>query len=746
MDECKQLLFMERVLFIFDVTKIRAGKAQVIRMNSQQWHQEADIACIAGHIMNLMTNFRTEEDNLVVFPADTMAMVRKRFIEGDFHDELKPLVECQHPGFRANDTDLWRSNMADVCMKSSTLDAADSEISKLEKSKNDAQFQADQLALARDAAQCANLFQKSQQSERSARLARVMHLKQENSIGCGIVMEHMEKNWKHVGGPLTTLQPVLDEFINRMKKDKSSVLVWVDFMKFGRLSVADLNHTTELLQRVLSALPEQSCGFLIAPQLTSERRSSLRDEWRSSGAWEEKNGSDVLGDVRRYDPSPPPAEEVDAEKFTFKLATVTVDNNKKGWSRFNFSLSNEELQGLLDTYVVEARFSGRHPGTSLYLMVATRRQGESVAMIESQKFKLFLVAHQDIDIDCKEFMIGHGKSAWLKAEKVAKMERECAGGSDSKPVHPPQPQLPLRAKAASTIGSSHKQLDPEAQNTLKRQLSAALNNVVEEKKSQQKPRGRKPKEDNEKEERETAPPTKKKEETELAPKQKKNKRINEKEETELAPKKKNKNSDENEETELAPKKTKKTVTKNEQTKTVTQKPKDPSPNQEHPEDPEHLEVEEPTAAKQKKGAAQAKKEEPEEAPECEAAPEREEANMEEHGDLSQETLCLPGTGSDEECPGLAGGSSAVKSENGTPPDDGDDGHEPIGGNPAEPAKINKSETRNVSLHSVYWAVVHENQKFLKKKWENHPERLNAMSHMSKSELSRRRLTKKQSTA
>ena len=59
MDECKQLLFMERVLFIFDVTKIRAGKAQVIRMNSQQWHQEADIACLAGHVMNLMTSFRT---------------------------------------------------------------------------------------------------------------------------------------------------------------------------------------------------------------------------------------------------------------------------------------------------------------------------------------------------------------------------------------------------------------------------------------------------------------------------------------------------------------------------------------------------------------------------------------------------------------------------------------------------------------------------------------------------------------
>ena len=73
---------------------------------------------------------------------------------------------------------------------------------------------------------------------------------------------------------------------------------------------------------------------------------------------------------------------------------------------------------------------------------------------------------------------------------------------------------------------------------------------------------------------------------------------------------------------------------------------------------------------------------------------------------------MPFTGSDEECPGLAGGSSAVKSENGTAADDGDDGHEPISDKPAESAKTNKSEKRDVSFHFVYWAVVHENQKRL----------------------------------
>lgn len=121
------------------------------------------------------------------------------------------LVECHPPGFRANDTDLWRENMPDTVMKDSSLVAADPEISKLEQSKNNAQFQADSLAFARDAAQVAVMFQKTQQSERSARLARVMHLKQENSIGGTIIVQHMDRNCRHVGGPLTTLQPAMDE-------------------------------------------------------------------------------------------------------------------------------------------------------------------------------------------------------------------------------------------------------------------------------------------------------------------------------------------------------------------------------------------------------------------------------------------------------------------------------------------------------------------------------------------------------
>lgn len=55
-----------------------------------------------------------------------------------------------------------------------------------------------------------------------------------------------------------------------------------------------------------------------------------------------------------------------------------------------WSCEPQELQALLDTYVVETRFSGRHPTTSLYLVQADRRSGETVAVTSGQKYKLFL--------------------------------------------------------------------------------------------------------------------------------------------------------------------------------------------------------------------------------------------------------------------------------------------------------------------------------------------------------------------
>lgn len=82
MVEYKQLLFMERVLFVYDITKAKAGRAQRIRMSSQQWLLEADVACLGGHILSLMEVARND-DSLILFPSETIVLVRQRFIEGN---------------------------------------------------------------------------------------------------------------------------------------------------------------------------------------------------------------------------------------------------------------------------------------------------------------------------------------------------------------------------------------------------------------------------------------------------------------------------------------------------------------------------------------------------------------------------------------------------------------------------------------------------------------------------------------
>lgn len=81
MDEGKQHCFMQRILFMHDVTKRKAGRAQSLRTPPATWELEADLACIAGHILEGMRAHMNPE-NLVVFPPDTMHSVLTRFIEG----------------------------------------------------------------------------------------------------------------------------------------------------------------------------------------------------------------------------------------------------------------------------------------------------------------------------------------------------------------------------------------------------------------------------------------------------------------------------------------------------------------------------------------------------------------------------------------------------------------------------------------------------------------------------------------
>ena len=216
---------------------------------------------------------------------------------------------------------MWSENLPENQSSNNQeaqLVQADDVIDKLNLEKSKAEFQADSLALARDASQLASLYRQEMQGERAARLAKVMHLKEQNQIGATLIASFMTKTSRHVGAPLANLQEevtkvegfstlfeyrigqidykencIVDvyssnvvwkhwcpEFTTSLQAENSSLIIWLDFMKSGRVTNVELNNQVQLLSKALGAMGESGIGFVIAPNLISERRSGITEELR----------------------------------------------------------------------------------------------------------------------------------------------------------------------------------------------------------------------------------------------------------------------------------------------------------------------------------------------------------------------------------------------------------------------------------------------------------------------------------
>lgn len=81
MNAPKQVLFLERILFLFELKKRKAGRAQILRVSPPEWHTECDICTLGGYVMEAMETAR-DDNNLLIFKPETIKMVRNRFIEG----------------------------------------------------------------------------------------------------------------------------------------------------------------------------------------------------------------------------------------------------------------------------------------------------------------------------------------------------------------------------------------------------------------------------------------------------------------------------------------------------------------------------------------------------------------------------------------------------------------------------------------------------------------------------------------
>lgn len=81
MTQVGQVVFMQRILFIFQVNKRSAGKAQSLRISKAEWNLECDVCSMGSYVLEEMRRYRDAE-NLTVFPTDTIKTLLSRFIEG----------------------------------------------------------------------------------------------------------------------------------------------------------------------------------------------------------------------------------------------------------------------------------------------------------------------------------------------------------------------------------------------------------------------------------------------------------------------------------------------------------------------------------------------------------------------------------------------------------------------------------------------------------------------------------------
>lgn len=124
----------------------------------------------------------------------------------DFHEEIKPMLEMQDPCFKPEQLSMWTEGLPTTPQGNGVLVSCDAKLDELTANQNKLQFEADSLALARDASQLARLFQEESKTERSARQAKVCHLRQENQIGSNLVAKHMRQFCHHRCGNVGDLQ------------------------------------------------------------------------------------------------------------------------------------------------------------------------------------------------------------------------------------------------------------------------------------------------------------------------------------------------------------------------------------------------------------------------------------------------------------------------------------------------------------------------------------------------------------
>ncbi len=193
--------------------------------------------------------------------------------------DCQDIINNRDPLLTPGDLALWQDSIPVKMVVQNSADEIDILSSTAENLKSEvlqAEFEADCLRLARDAALFGQLLNAQKRHTRAQRSALLLHLREQNQFGANLINDWMRKNCKHVLGPLDKADPHVSSF-----DLKGNVLVWCDFTKCGRVSQHFLNSSVDFIRRMLVRDPVATAAFIVCPVLTSEKCATLRAEQRS---------------------------------------------------------------------------------------------------------------------------------------------------------------------------------------------------------------------------------------------------------------------------------------------------------------------------------------------------------------------------------------------------------------------------------------------------------------------------------
>ena len=84
MENHKQDLFLNRIFALHALAVSRSSSStQAVRVTSQQWDKEVNLACVAAYVLEAMKEYRDpDKNNSTVFSDSCLKMCRTRFVEG----------------------------------------------------------------------------------------------------------------------------------------------------------------------------------------------------------------------------------------------------------------------------------------------------------------------------------------------------------------------------------------------------------------------------------------------------------------------------------------------------------------------------------------------------------------------------------------------------------------------------------------------------------------------------------------